>query len=136
MSAGATRIECGGVRVDAVGPSRVGGDKPALEVPEHPPGDSPEDRADGAGRKRPAGVGKIRFSHLPVDPISAAGAKAAEGQIGGPVRANLFFPGLLIPGSRTRVFVGEGDVNRNRPRSTADQITGLGGQFAGEAIPL
>jgi hypothetical protein len=125
VSAGAARIEGGGVGIGAVDAGRVGSDKPALQVPEHPAGDSPEDRANGTGRERPAGVGKIRFSHLPVDAVTAAGAEAAEGQVGGAIGA--IFQVFREP---TRVFVGERDIDL---RGTTDEFTGFGGQFGGEA---
>lgn len=129
VAAGGAGVECCGMGIGAVGPRRVGGDEPALEIPEHPTGDAAEDRAGGPGRQCAPGVGQIGLLHLPVDPVTAAGAEAAEGQSGGAIGSGIRGGRF---GSSTGVFVGERDVDGARPGGTADQVAGFCGDFRGE----
>jgi hypothetical protein len=133
MAAGATGVERCGMGVGAVGPRRVGGNEPALHVPEHSTGDAAEDRTGSPRRELPAGVGEIRFSDLPVDHVGPAGTEGAErdfrGAIGagGIVVSQIGTPGL----EGADAPVGEGDVDLG---GTAKQVAGFcgnGGSAAG-----
>jgi hypothetical protein len=93
--------------IDPEVPRGVAGDHPAFDIPEHPAGDAPEDGADSSRRIKAAGVGEVHFADLPIDDVAAAGAKAAEGHMGG-----AFIGGLHVAGCPIRRWaVGEGDID-------------------------